>query len=232
METLSPTSPASIHERRFLPVPSAPKTTSPVPWLTSIHSTVQRGPYGDSRYRGNCGGYLIKDLLNYFQPNRVFDPMTGSGTCRDVCRELGIPCVSRDIRNGFNAVDRHCYDGLKPFDFIWLHPPYWKMIRYNDDPGCLSNATTLSRFVRQLRSVLRNCRNVLAPDGKVAVLMGGFADHGRYIPLSHFTVQAAITERLWPACTEIIRLQHGNRSSRKSYHCSFIPGLHDICHVF
>ena len=72
-------------QQRLVPLPLAPKTGSPVPELTSIHSRVERGPYGNSKYRGNCGGYLIRDMLLYFKPRRVLDPMTGSGTCRDVC---------------------------------------------------------------------------------------------------------------------------------------------------
>ena len=32
--------------------------------------------------------------LLFFQPRFVFDPMQGSGTCADVCRELSIPCRS------------------------------------------------------------------------------------------------------------------------------------------
>ena len=44
-------------------LPAAPTNTSPVPHLTSIHSEPRRGPYGSSRYRGNCGGYLIRDLI-------------------------------------------------------------------------------------------------------------------------------------------------------------------------
>ena len=52
----------------MVPLPEAPKTTSPVPWLTSIHATPGRGNYGDAAYRGNCSGLLIKDLLRFYQP--------------------------------------------------------------------------------------------------------------------------------------------------------------------
>jgi hypothetical protein len=34
---------------------------------------------------------LIRDLLKYYQPRRVLDPMAGSGTCKDVCTELQMP---------------------------------------------------------------------------------------------------------------------------------------------
>src|SRR5688572_25344455 len=86
----------------YAKLPVAPVTGSPVPHLTSLYHFDGSDACGDRRYPGNCGGSLIKDLLRYFQPKSVFDPMTGSGTCRDVCRELGIYCYSSDLHQGFD----------------------------------------------------------------------------------------------------------------------------------
>src|SRR5947209_2064896 len=105
-------------------LPRAPLTTSPVPGLTSLYHKSRRGNYGDARYPGNCSGELIKDLLRYFRPRSVLDPMTGSGTCRDVCDELQIDCTSKDIRFGFDAVNPLNYESIGTFDFVWIHPPY------------------------------------------------------------------------------------------------------------
>jgi len=215
--------------RRFVPLPVAPKTGSPVPELTSIHSTVERGPYGNSKYRGNCGGYLIRDLLNYFQPRRVLDPMTGSGTCRDVCRELSIECASFDLNAGDDAADPASYKGIGSFDFVWLHPPYWRMIRYGDDARCLSLSPSLEDFMDSLGRVLTNGRSVLSSRGVIAVLIGGYTENGSHIPLPALTTMTAIENGLWPAGTEIVRFQHGNTSSSKTYRSRFIPGLHDTC---
>ena len=107
-------------------LPQAPRNGSPVPWLTSLYHKAYAGPYGDRGYPGNCSGELIKDLLRYYRPKRVLDPMTGSGTCADVCRELGIECLSFDIRQGRDACDPASYEGVGQFDFVWLHPPYWR----------------------------------------------------------------------------------------------------------
>src|SRR5690606_24683668 len=98
-------SPTLCMRNATVPLPTAPKNASPVPGLTSIHSTLRRGEYGSHHYPGNCGGYLIRDLLTYFDAKRVFDPMSGSGTCRDVCEELGIDCFSADLRSGFDATN-------------------------------------------------------------------------------------------------------------------------------
>ena len=145
---------------------------------------------------------------------------------------MGIPCTSLDVKAGFDAADPNGYGDIGKFDFAWIHPPYWKMIRYGNDPRCLSNAPTLAEFMARMRRMMRNCRDVLTEHGKLAILIGGFSEKGRYMPLAQLTMSAALKEGLWPACTEIIRLQYGNTSSKKSYDRAFIPGLHDTCMVF
>src|SRR6516164_9172318 len=56
-------------------LPRAPKNASPVPHLTSLYHFHRAGDYGDRSYPGNCGGNLIKDLLIYFKPTLLLDPM-------------------------------------------------------------------------------------------------------------------------------------------------------------
>ena len=126
---------ARLAERQqpvFAKLPAVPINGSPVPHLTSLYHNSRAGEYGDRNYPGNCGGNLIRDLLIYFQPASVFDPMTGSGTCRDVCAELGIACESTDLKSGVDACDASTYAD-RQFDFIWLHPPYWRQKIYSSD---------------------------------------------------------------------------------------------------
>src|SRR6201996_1981134 len=89
----------------YAKLPRAPRNASPVPHLTSLYHFNRAGEYGDRSYPGNCGGNLIKDLLKYFRPLSVLDPLSGSGTCRDVCKELGIYCCSSDIHDGTDACE-------------------------------------------------------------------------------------------------------------------------------
>jgi len=214
-------------------LPRAPRNASPVPWLTSLYHKTWRGDYGDPRYPGNCSGELIKDLLLYFRPETVFDPMTGSGTCRDVCDELDIRCTSNDIRLGFDACDPESIANLGLFDFVWLHPPYWRQKRYSDDLRDMSTAPNLTYFLHRYRQLIENSVEVLADDGKLAILMGDYSDReAGFVPLTYWTKRLAFEAGLRQACTDIIRFSHGASSSTKVYRSSFIPGLHDVCMVF
>lgn len=222
------------HERNGggIALPAAPRMAGRTPNLTSIHATPGRGPYGDPSYRGNCSGLLIRDLLTFFRATRVLDPMEGGGTCRDVCRELAIDYEGRDLRRGFDATEKENFSGLGRFDFIWWHPPYFRMVRYNEeDPRCLSNAENVREFTAQLRKVLANLREVLDDGGKLAILIGDGKHEGKYLGLPFRVLSAAAKEGYWLAAPEIIRFGFGATSARKEYSGSFIPRVHDVCLV-
>lgn len=215
-------------------LPVAPKNASPVPHLTSLYHFHRAGEYGDRSYPGNCGGNLIKDLLTYFKPDGlVCDPMSGSGTCRDVCEELGIPCLSFDIHQGFDACDPNDFSQAETFDFIWAHPAYWRMKLYADDPRDLSRSPTLEHFLKRYGQFLRNCARALKAGGKVAILMGDYCDREEgFVPLTYHTKRLAFSAGLRQHCTDIIRFSHGASSGKKVYRSSFIPGLHDVMSIF
>jgi hypothetical protein len=217
-------------------LPLAPRNASPVPKLTSLYHFSRAGEYGDRSYPGNCGGSLIRDLLLYFQPQNVFDAMTGSGTCADVCCELKIPCLSRDIRQGFDATDADCFRSLPTgptFDFVWAHPPYWRQKFYTYDSRDLSRTPTLAAFLERYAAFICNAASLLSPGGKFAILMGDYCDReAGFVPLTHHTKRLAFEAGLRQHCIDIIRFSHGASSSRKVYRSSFIPGLHDVCMVF
>lgn len=217
---------------RYAKLPEAPITTSPVPRLTSLYHFDAAGEYGDRKYPGNCGGILIRDLLLYFQPATVFDPMSGSGTCRHVCADLGINCVSGDIHGGFDACNAARWPTTK-FDFIWAHPPYWRQKLYADDPRDLSRAPTLDGFLQRYAAFVQNCAAALNPRGVLAILMGDYTDRqAGFLPLTYHTKRLAFDAGLRQACPDIVRFGHGASSNGKVYRSSFIPNLHDVCALF
>jgi hypothetical protein len=150
----------------YAKLPRVPRNASPVPHLTSLYHFSRAGEYGDCSYPGNCGGNLIKDLLRYFKPFTVLDPMTGSGTCRDVCRELGIYCWSNDLREGADACDVSQFP-RDAFAFCWIHPPYWRQKLYTDDPRDLSRTPTLDAFLVRYQRLIQNCVGALAREASL-----------------------------------------------------------------
>lgn len=236
----------------YAKLPEAPITASPVPHLTSLYHEDRTGDYGDRRYPGNCGGLLIRDLITFFRPKNVLDPMTGSGTCREVCRDMNVPCLSLDMHSGFDAAGEDAVQhvreiaartpafahgddlrGFRGFDFVWSHPPYWRQKLYTNDSRDLSRTPTLDAFLARYGRFIRNGAELLSPRGKFAVLMGDYTDReAGFVPLTYHTKRLAFECGLRQSCTDIVRFGHGNSSSAKVYRSSFIPGLHDVCMIF
>jgi hypothetical protein len=158
--------------------------------------------------------------------------MSGSGTCSDVCDELGVPCMAWDIHQGFDACDPKKFP--KDFcDFVWAHPPYWRMKSYALDSRDLSRSPTLDHFLVRYGQFIRNCSAALKKGGKLAILIGDYSDReAGYVPLVYHTKRLAFAVGFIQSCTDIIRFSHGASSGKKVYRSAFIPGLHDVCMIF
>ena len=217
---------------QYARLPRAPITSSPVPHLTSLYHFSRAGEYGDRSYPGNCGGNLIRDLLRFYKVRSVIDPMTGSGTCRDVCEELGIYCYSSDLHQGTDACNPASFP-KECFEFAWLHPPYWRQKLYQDHPLDLSRTPTVDSFLDRYRQLIATAAGTLVAGGKLAILMGDYQDRDAgFVPLVYHTKRLAFELGMHQCATDIIRFSHGASSGRKVYRTSFIPGLHDVCTVF
>lgn len=223
----------------FAKLPQAPRNASPVPGLTSLYHNDVAGDYGDRSYPGNCGGNLIADVLKFFKPHSVFDPMSGSGTCKDVCEDLSIECVSGDIHDDFDLCDSTYFFGpqrrFEPqsFGLVWLHPPYWRQKLYAFDSRDLSRAPTLEAFLKRYAQAIEHCATVLEAGGKLAILMGDYNDRKEgFVPLTYYTKKLAFEAGLKQCSTDIIRFSHGASSSKKVYRSAFIPSLHDVLSIF
>ena len=95
---------------------------------------------------------------------------------------------------------------------------------YADDPRDLSRSPTLEHFLRRYGQFIRNCAGSLKRGGKLAILMGDYADReAGQVPLVYHTKRLAFAAGLTQHCTDIIRFSHGNSSSKKVYRSASSP---------
>jgi len=186
----------------------------------SVVSYLKRGPHGDNHFRGNASGLLIRDLLLWLKPRRVLDPMAGSYTTRDVCAELGIESVCLDLREGFDALEM---DFFEEFDLVFLHPPYWNMIRYSNDPRDLSNAITYGDFLGKLHLLLSLSMRALRRGGHLALLIGDLRKRGIYTCIARDIEDPAGSQFV----QEIIKIQHNVRSNSMRYNTDLVRIMHE-----
>jgi DNA modification methylase len=138
-------------------------------------------PKGSNKYPGVTPAFIIWNLLQrYTEPgDLVLDPMCGSGTTLDVCKEEGRKAVCYDIspppnrqeiiQNDARAIplpDNHV-------DMIFVDSPYGDNIRYNDNPDCIGKISSeTENFYEELEKVMNECYRVLKPGKVIGWLIG------------------------------------------------------------
>lgn len=100
----------------------------------TILSAPERGPWGNSNYRGNCSGWIPAAIIYRYGIESVAEIFAGGGTTSDLCKDLGIKYVGVDInptpvRNDIVSMNILDNDVELPelfyqADLQFLHPPY------------------------------------------------------------------------------------------------------------
>jgi hypothetical protein len=204
--------------------------------MCSVVSYPDRGPWGNSSYRGNCSGHLVKDLILRFGCQSVFDPSEGGGTVRDVVTGINqylkkdIEYEGRDLRQGWNLMTSPLPD--RQYDMVWYHPPYWDIIRYSENRYDLSNAQNLDEFEAMLNLCVERLSQMVKRGGIMAVLIGDKRKSGQYYPLFRTLL---MNDKIGQLKAIIIKIQHNCKSDRTAYESQnpfLIPIKHEYCFIF
>jgi len=205
--------------------------------MNSVLSYPTRGPYGQSSYRGNCSGYLIRDILNFYKPHNFLECFAGSGTGFDVAKEMGYTnSIHLDLNNRFGNFNLLTDELPKGADLVFSHPPYWDIIQYSgknkvwgDKPhqDNLSYVHDYNEFIQKLNFINKNIFQSMNLGGRHAILLGDVRKRGIYYSI--------IKDMKWYGELEahLIKVQHNTRSQNKRYaNYNFIPIAHEHLLVF
>jgi len=204
--------------------------------LCSVVSYPDRGPWGDSRYRGNCTGHIVKDLILRFSCQSVFDPAEGGGTVKDVVQGINqylkkeIQYEGKDLKKGWDILENQM--PANQFDLVWYHPPYWDIIRYSDNPKDLSNSPTLHDFELKLNQSVERLSKAVRTGGIMAILIGDKRKSGNYYVLMRTLL---LNKKIGQLKAIIIKIQHKCKSDRFFYNSNnpfLIPIKHEYCLIF
>lgn len=157
--------------------------------LSSVWSfgTREKG-YGSHVFHGNCIPQVVKQcILRYSKEgDLILDSMSGSGTTLDVANSLNRKCLAFDI-NPKRADIKKADSANIPISnnrvsLIFIHLPYWNMVKYSNDKEDLSRKS-LDGFYIKLHSIFLELRRVLKKGGHICVLVGDKILNGKNIPL-------------------------------------------------
>jgi hypothetical protein len=204
--------------------------------LCSIVSYPYRGPWGDSKYRGNCSGHLVKDLILRFNCKSVFDPAEGSATVRDVVSGINqylnrnIEYEGRDLKEGWDILTSPLPN--KQFDLVYYHPPYWDIVHYSSNSQDLCNCKSFEDFESKLNQSVERISHNVKPGGIIAILIGDKRKAGKYYALFRTLMT---NSNIGDLKAIIIKIQNNCRSDRQTYSSKnpfLIPIKHEYCLVF
>lgn len=197
--------------------------------MNSIISYPERGPWGDSAWRGNCSGHIYRDLFLQLKPKTFVDPMCGSNTSIEVAKEMGITAVGLDLHQGFNAVNHSILNTVGyQSDLVLSHPPYGGMIVYSGnvwgeaDDADLSRCASDEEFHAKMQTVLLNQRDSTLPGKYYGTIIGDYRKNGKYVSYQAEMIARMPSEEL---AAVIIKAQHNCMSDAKAYSNLKLPRI-------
>jgi DNA modification methylase len=172
---------------------------------------------GNNKYAGVTPAYIIYNMVKRYteRGDLVIDPMCGSGTTIDVCKEEHRKCIGYDIvptrpdiiQNDARKIPRK--DNTA--DMVFLDSPYGDNIKYNDSPNNIGHLSAESaEFYESLDEVAAECYRILKQDKAIGWLIGDQWVKKKFTPVS-FKIYQILEKYFEPL--DIISVARRNQSS-------------------
>jgi len=145
---------------------------------------------GDNKYPGVTPALIIWNLVwRYTDPGGlVVDPMCGSGTTIDVCKEEGRNVIGYDIKPIRSDILQN--DARKiplpdnNVDLVFIDSPYGDNIKYNDHPDNIGNISSEKEtFYDELEKVIKESHRILKKGKTLGWLIGDQWVKNRFTPV-------------------------------------------------
>ena len=176
-----------------------------------------KSPKGNNKYAGVTPAFIIYNLVKrYTEPGElVLDPMAGSGTTLDVCKEEGRNCIAYDIVSTRSDIVQN--DARKiplsdnSVDMIFIDSPYGDNIKYNDHPANIGNISSeTEKFYEELEKVVCESHRVLKPGKVLGWLIGDQYVKKRFTPVG-FNIHQLLCKYF--DTIDIVRVPHRSQTS-------------------
>lgn len=80
----------------------------------------------------------------------------------------------------------------KSVQLLIMHPPYFDIIKFSNDPDDLSNSLSVDDFSRKMNVIVSNAAQVLDKNRYFALVIGDKYSKGEWIPLGFLTMQECL----------------------------------------
>ena len=79
--------------------------------------------------------------------------------------------------------------GINQVQFVILHPQYWDIIKFSDNPNDLSNSLIINDFLNRMKILIAKINRILEHNRYCALVIGDKYTNGEWIPLAFYTMQ-------------------------------------------
>jgi len=178
-------------------------------------------PKGNNKYPGVTPAFIIYNLIwRYTKPgDLVLDPMAGSGTTIDVCKEERRRVMAFDIvptREDIIQSDARnlpLEDGI--VDLVFVDSPYGDNIRYNEHPDNIGHIpATEEKFYDELEKVMVECYRVMKEGAVLGWLIGDQWAKKSFVPVG-FKIYERLTKYFEPI--DVICVVRRNQTSNTPF---------------
>lgn len=147
-------------------------------------------PKGSNKYAGVTPAFIIYNMIRRYteKGDLVVDPMAGSGTTLDVCKEEARRCIAYDIyppRPDIIQNDaRQIPLNDNSVDMIFIDSPYGDNIKYNEHPDNIGRISSEDgKFYDELEKVMNECHRILKSGKVLGWLIGDQWVKKRFTPV-------------------------------------------------
>ena len=167
-------------------------------------------------YHGNFVPQIPFQLFSRYtkKGDWILDPFMGSGTSLIEAQRMGRNSIGIDLKESVareaksrisSEENSECQAqvfagdstslnmsalldtmGLKKYQFVIFHPPYWDIIKFSDNPNDLSNAASLDSFLECFGKVIDNTTQYLEKNRYCAVVIGDKYANSQVVPLGFY----------------------------------------------
>lgn len=108
--------------------------------------------------------------------------------------------------------------GAEGAQFLIMHPPYYNIIKFSDDPADLSNCRDVDHYLERFVAAYRNMAQFLDPGRHLAVVIGDIYEQSEWIPLNALLTMELATDKDLRLKSVIVKNMVNNRAKRNQEH--------------
>jgi DNA modification methylase len=174
-------------------------------------------PHGDNKFNGVTPAFIIWNLIQRYtkEGDLVVDPMSGSGTTVDVCKDENRKVIGYDIAPRRKDIIKN--DARKiplednSVDFVFIDSPYSDNIKYSNDPKCIGKLSCEKEdFFIALETVAKEINRILKPGKAMAWLIGDQCKKKTFVPVG-FRLYEILTKYFEPI--DLVCISRHNQTS-------------------